>query len=76
MPPTSLVIILGSATPPGRLHRALATAAKRRPDLAITTFDLADLTIPYADGRPPTGDTATVIDALTAADAVLLATPV
>jgi FMN reductase len=76
MTPPSLVIVLGSATPPGRLHRAITAAAERRPDIDTTIFDLAQLTIPYADGRPPEGDVARVIDALTAADAVLLATPV
>jgi FMN reductase len=80
--PTSLVIIFGSATPPGRLHRALATAAERaaarRPGLEVTGFDLADLEIPYADGRPPaeaSADTERVVDAVAAADAVVLASP-
>jgi FMN reductase len=80
MPSTSLAIVLGSATPPGRLHRAVGLAATRagdrHADLTTVTFDLAELTIPYADGRPATGDTATVIDVLTTADAVLFATPV
>lgn len=77
---TSLVVLLGSATPPGRLHRAasLATerAVARHPTVTATTFDLATLSIPFADGTPPTGDVARVVDALTAADAVLLATPI
>jgi FMN reductase len=80
MSPSSLAIILGSATPPGRLHRAVTTAVARvgdrRPGWQTTTFDLAELAIPFADGRPPTDDTARVVDALNAADAVLLATPV
>jgi FMN reductase len=80
MSPLSLTIVLGSATPPGRLHRAVTAAATRagdrRPGLRTAVFDLADLAIPFADGRPPTDDTARVVDALTAADAVLLATPV
>jgi FMN reductase len=82
MPSTSisLVLLLGSATPPGRLHRALATAttraAARHPTLAPSTFDLAELSIPFADGAPPAGDVARVIDSVTAADAVVLATPI
>lgn len=80
--PTSLVIVLGSATPPGRLHRALTAAADRatdrHPGLAVTTIDLATLEIPYADGRPPaeaSADTGRVVDAITAADAVVIASP-
>ncbi|HEY6762856.1 MAG TPA: NADPH-dependent FMN reductase [Baekduia sp.] len=78
----SLVVVLGSATPPGRLHRALATATeraeRRHQDLRTATFDLGTLAIPFADGRPPaeaSADTARVVDAVTAADAVLLASP-
>src|ERR1700712_3262342 len=83
--PTSstLVIVLGSVTPPGRLHRAVAGAAERaaaRHDgLATETFALAELTIAFADGRPPADlgdDTARVLDAVAAADAVLFATPI
>jgi FMN reductase len=77
---TSLAVLLGSATPPGRLHRAVslavARARARHPDLRATTFDLATLSIPFADGRPPEGDVASVVDALAGADAVLLATPI
>jgi FMN reductase len=80
---TSLVIVLGSVTPPGRLHRAIADAseraAARHDGLTVTTFDLAELTIAFADGRPPEDlgdDTARVLDAVAAADAVLFATPI
>jgi FMN reductase len=79
----SLVLVLGSVTPPGRLHRAVAAAEERaraaRPDLDTTVFDLGALQIAYADGTPPADlgdDTAHVVDAVAAADAVLLATPV
>lgn len=76
----TLTVLLGSVTPPGRLHRAIATAAERaadrHPGLAVTTFDLATLEIPFADGAPPAGDTARVVEAVTAASAVLLATPI
>jgi FMN reductase len=82
MPTTAmnLTVLLGSVTPPGRLHRAIATAAARAAErhnaLQTTTFDLAQLQIPYADGTPPTGDTATVIETLTTSSAVLIATPI
>jgi FMN reductase len=78
-----LVVVLGSVTPPGRLHRAVSTAvqstAGARPELDTTIFDLGTLTIAYADGTPPADlgdDTALVVDALAGASAVVLATPV
>jgi hypothetical protein len=53
----SLVLVLGSVTPPGRLHRAVTTAAARARErdarLQTTIFDLAGLGIAFADGRPP-----------------------
>jgi FMN reductase len=82
MPSTAsaLTVLLGSVTPPGRLHRAISTAtdrvAKRHEGLAVATFDLATLEIPFADGSPPAGDTARVVEAITAASAVLIATPI
>jgi FMN reductase len=82
MPSTSpaLTVLLGSVTPPGRLHRALSRAVDRAParhaGLTATTFDLATLEIPFADGAPPTGDTAHVVASVTAASAVLIATPI
>jgi FMN reductase len=76
----TLALLLGSATPPGRLHRALRTAADRatarHPVLTVTTIDLAELSLPFADGRPPEGDTAELVDTIAGADAVLLATPI
>jgi FMN reductase len=76
----TLTVLLGSVTPPGRLHRAIATATERAPSrhvgLSVTTFDLATLKIPFADGSPPAGDTARVAASVTAASAVLIATPV
>src|SRR3954452_19943854 len=77
-----LVILLGSVTPPGRLPRALAEAGsrarQRHPDADIIILALGTLEIAFADGRPPAdlgGDTAAVVEAIGAADAVLLATP-
>jgi FMN reductase len=79
----TLVVLLGSVTPPGRLHRALAAATgratARHPALSATTLDLATVSVAFADGRPPQelgDDTARLVATVTAADAVLLATPV
>jgi FMN reductase len=78
--PPTLTVLLGSVTPPGRLHRAIASAVEsavaRHDGLTATTFDLAELTIPFADGAPPAGDTARVVASVSAASAVLLATPI
>lgn len=82
MPPIELVAVLGSVTPPGRLRLAVADALRRaETGLEISTrlIDLAAVRIAFADGRPPEelgDDTATVVDQLAGADAVLLATPV
>lgn len=79
--PIALVVVLGSATPPGRLSRAVGDAVDRaavRPGVgSVTLVDLAALRIGPAGAPPGDGDdTGTVVDALTAADAVILATPV
>jgi FMN reductase len=77
-----LVAVLGSATAPGRLHRAVAEAverAGRREELSVELIDLAERRIVPADGRPPDAlgdDTAATDAAIAAADAVVLATPV
>jgi FMN reductase len=78
---SSLVAIVGSATPPGRLRRAVAAALDRASAAGadVDLIDLAERALAPADGRPPaelTDDTASVVDAIAAADAVLLATPV
>jgi FMN reductase len=79
--PLTITAVLGSVTPPGRLRRAVANALDRvGSDQARTQlFDLGELTIAFADGRPPADlgdDTATVVDAVAAADVVVLATPI
>jgi FMN reductase len=80
--PLSLVAVLGSVTPPGRLRHALAGALDRASAAGIartTLIDLADVRIAFADGRPAADlgdDTAEVVQAIADADAVLLATPV
>lgn len=71
----SLVAILGSVTPPGRLRRGVSEALDR---LTSPTefFDLAEHEIAFAGGQAPDRDTAAVLEKIAAADAVLLATPV
>lgn len=79
---TTLAVVIGSATPPGRLHRALGEATARAADrraLTVRTLDLGALRIAPADGRPPGelgDDTAAALEAIATADAVVLATPV
>ena len=76
-----LAAILGSVTPPGRLSSAVAGALDRAAASGTTTtlVDLGSLTIGFADGTPLeklTDDTSSLVEAVSAADAVLLATPV
>jgi NAD(P)H-dependent FMN reductase len=79
---TTFLAVLGSVTPPGRLHAAIAAAvefAASRPDVSASLLDLAEHRISFADGRPLdqlADDTPRVIARLGAADAVLLASPV
>jgi FMN reductase len=77
---TAVLAVVGSATPPGRLRRAVAEACDRvAPPATAGLVDLADVRVAPADGRPPDAlgdDTAAVLDRIAAADAVLLATPV
>lgn len=79
----SVTAVIGSATPPGRLRRAVAEALERGAagdlGLAPTLVDLAEVRIAPADGTPPErlgDDTAATVAAIAGADAVLLATPV
>src|SRR5713226_1147610 len=78
-----LVAVLGSVTPPGRLHRALSagleSVRQSFPRWETDLIDLADYRIGFADGRPLeqlNDDTPAVVGRLTAGDAVILATPV
>jgi len=77
-----LTSILGSTTSPGRLHRAVNGALDRAEDaLAVSTtrIDLGEVDLAFADGTPLDqleDDSAGVVGAIAAADAVLLATPV
>lgn len=79
--PIRITAVLGSVTPPGRLRRALSETLERVDPAAARTelIDLADVRIAVADGRPPEDlgdDTASVVAAIDAADAVVLATPI
>ena len=49
--PASLLAVLGSVTPPGRLRAAVAGALERL-DGPTELLDLADVRLPFADGRP------------------------
>jgi FMN reductase len=75
-----LVAILGSATPPGRMRKALASALDAAPGtLACELVDLGEHRIAWADGRPPEqygDDTAALVQRVHEADAVVLASPV
>jgi len=74
--------ILGSATKPGRLHRAVNEALDRAESsvpASVTRIDLAEVEIGFADGTPLDrleDDSPDVVGAIASADAVLLATPV
>jgi FMN reductase len=75
-----LVAVVGSVTPPGRLHRAVEEAVERaRPLVADAELvDLGALRISFADGREPHSvgdDTGAVVEAVERADLVVFATP-
>jgi FMN reductase len=80
--PVRLLVVLGSVTPPGRLRQALLDAVARNEqdgELEVELIDLAELELAFADGRDAgelDDDTAGVIASVTAADAVVFATPV
>jgi FMN reductase len=79
---TAFLAVVGSVTPPGRLHAAIADAveaAGARPNVSASLLNLAEYRISFADGRPLdrfSDDTAVVVQRLGAADIVLLASPV
>jgi FMN reductase len=78
---TRIVAVLGSVTPPGRMHVALSGALERAraSGAEVELIDLSALRLDFADGRPSEqhdDDSARVIATVGAADAVLLATPV
>lgn len=80
MPP-DLTVVLGSTTPPGRMHRALEDAIRRGGERGTDAdlFDLGTHSIGFADGTPAADlddDTAAAIAAVEAAEALIVATPV
>ncbi len=77
-----LLALLGSVTPPGRMHRALGDAVERAnatSEATCTFLDLGTLTLGFADGTPTedlSDDTPALVEQVRAADAVILASPV
>ena len=77
-----LLAVVGAVTPPGRLDAAVrfaADCAAALPDVSAIVLSLGAHRISFADGRPLEGyadDTAQIVGAIEAADAVLLASPV
>jgi FMN reductase len=78
---TDLRVILGSTTPPGRMHRALEGAIDRAGGRGVEAelLDLGTLALGFADGTPVADlgdDTPAAIAAIEGAGALILATPV
>ncbi len=78
---TTITALLGSVTPPGRLSSAISGALSRAEAAGhqASLLDLGALRIGFADGRPIeqlTDDTGRLVNAITSAEAVILATPV
>ena len=78
-----LLILVGAATPPGRLAAALGVAANaaraRHPDLAIDVLNLAETRVDICDGRPLDSygqSTRDAVARIAAAGAVLIGAPV
>lgn len=74
-------VVLGSTTPPGRMHRAVEGAIERAGERGIEAdlLDLGTLSLGFADGTPVEDlddDTAAAIAAVDSARAVIFATPV
>jgi FMN reductase len=79
--PIDLRVVLGSTTPPGRLHRAVEGAIERAAAGGIEAdlLDLGSLSLGFADGTPVDDlddDTRAAIAAVDSARAVIFATPV
>ena len=76
-----LRVLLGSTTPPGRLHRAVEGAIERAAARGTSAdlIDLGTVRLSFADGTPVedlTDDSAATIEALGSASALILATPI
>jgi FMN reductase len=78
-----LLMLIGAATPPGRLAASIAAAAdavrSRASDIAVDIMNLAETPIDTCDGRPLDGygaETRRAVDRIAGAAAVLIAAPV
>lgn len=78
-----LLMVVGAATPPGRLAAAIAAAEEavrsNAEDIEVDVMNLSELPIDTCDGRPLDGygvETRQAVDRITAAAAVLIAAPV
>jgi FMN reductase len=83
MATAGLLILVGAATPPGRLASALGVAAEsartRHRDVAVDILNLAETPIDLCDGRPLDGygqPTREAVARIAAAGAVLIGAPV
>jgi len=80
--PTMLLMLVGAATPPGRLAAAIAVAAEAARtggDVAVDILNLADAPVEICDGRPLDryGEaTRQAVARIAAAGAVLIGAPV
>ena len=80
---TKLLMLVGAATPPGRLATAIGFAAEAAAtladDIAVEVLNLADTPVDICDGRPLDGygdPTRRAVAAIADAGAVLIAAPV
>jgi FMN reductase len=78
-----LLMLVGAATPPGRLAAAIAAAAEavrsNAEDIQVDIMNLAETPIDTCDGRPLDGygaETRRAVEGIAAAAAVLIAAPV
>lgn len=78
-----LAMVIGAATPPGRLAQAVGVMADLarglRPDWEVAVIDLAALRVEICDGRPHEAygeDTRAALQTIGEASAVILASPV
>ena len=78
-----LLIVVGAATPPGRLAAAIAAVAEtvrgKAEDIEVDVMNLAEVPIDTCDGRPLDAygaETRQAVDRIAAAAAVLIAAPV
>jgi NAD(P)H-dependent FMN reductase len=78
-----LLMLIGAATPPGRLASAIAAAAEGVrgvvSDIEVGVMNLAEVPIETCDGRPLdkyAAETRHAVDRIAGAAVVLIATPV